>query len=512
MNEGSVFMTIGVIIIIAFMIIPMLVGFLAASKSVNTSEDFFIQGRGMGAIAVFFTVAATWWSSFAFLGSNATFYTHGPVYLTALAWNLLFGFMYYWVGKRVWFLGRKFNYITASDLIGDFYNNEQLRWIVAIILLVFTIPYLQIQLTGGAYLIEVASGGKIPFWLAALLFYFVIVVYVWAGGIRAVAWTDIIYGAILFFGMMFAGFYITSKFGGPTNMFNELKEVSPQHLTLPGPKGVMGYPMWFSLFVVTSIGAFMGPQMWLRMYSVKSGKLFNLMPFLLGFAAIAYIGSVFVGYSGFLLEPNVANPDQILPIILIKYAPFALASLILAAGAAAAMSTANSQIHAVSTIVTLDFYQRYLKPSASHVDIIRIGRWSLVIFSMIAYLMALVVPGVLVTIGIAALAGTAQLIVPTIGVICWKRAHPVAAIWGLLVGITVVLLVTFVPALKSPLGFHAGVWGLLVNAILFISLSLILKRHDLEVVQRFIDARLEYNSLYHQELVIEPEDKVEKTI
>lgn len=117
----------------------------------------------MGSVAVFFTVAATWWSSFAFLGSNATFYTHGPVYLTALAWNLLFGFMYYWVGKRVWFLGKKFNYITPSDLVGDFYNNEQLRRIVAIILLVFTIPYLQIQLTGGAYLIEIASGGKIPF-------------------------------------------------------------------------------------------------------------------------------------------------------------------------------------------------------------------------------------------------------------------------------------------------------------------------------------------------------------
>ncbi|MEK5272080.1 sodium:solute symporter family protein [Aeribacillus sp. FSL K6-8394] len=500
-------MTVGVIIIIAFMIIPLLVGFVAASKSLNTSEDFFIQGRGMGSVAVFFTVAATWWSSFAFLGSNATFYTHGPVYLTALAWNLLFGFMYYWVGKRVWFLGKKFNYITPSDLVGDFYNNEQLRRIVAIILLVFTIPYLQIQLTGGAYLIEIASGGKIPFWMAALLFYFVIVVYVWVGGIRAVAWTDIFYGVILFFGMMFAGFYISQILGGPINMFSELMKVSPEHLTLPGPQGTMGYSMWFSLFIVTSIGAFMGPQMWLRMYSVKSGKLFNLMPFLLGFAAIAYIGSVLVGFSGFILEPNVENPDQILPIMLMEYAPFALASLILAAGAAAAMSTANSQIHAVSTIVTLDFYKRYLKNDASNDDIIRIGRWSLVIFSMIAYFMTLLVPGVLVTIGVIALAGTAQLIVPTIGAIYWKRAHPVAAIWGLISGITIVLLITFVPFINSPLGLHAGVWGLFVNTVLFISLSLILKREDLEVVKRFEDARTEYNNLYHQELIHKNKDE-----
>jgi hypothetical protein len=78
------------------------------------------------------------------------------------------------------------------------------------------------------------------------------------------------------------------------------------------------------------------------MYSVKSGKLFNLMPFLLGFAAIAYMGSLLAGFTGVLLEPGLANPDQILPVMLMEYAPFALASLILAAGAAAAMSTANS--------------------------------------------------------------------------------------------------------------------------------------------------------------------------
>src|SRR5690606_18663451 len=118
--------------------------------------------------------------------------------------------------------------------------------------------------------------------------------------------------------------------------------------------------------------------------------------------------------------------------------------------------------------------QRYVNPRASQNNIIKVGRWSLIIFSLIAYFMALVVPGVLVTIGIAALAGTAQLIVPTIGAIAWKRAHPTAAIWGLLVGIGVVLLITFVPAFSQPFGFHAGVWGLLVNAILFIVISLTL--------------------------------------
>lgn len=492
-------MTSSIFVIAAFMIIPLIVGVVSAKRSVATSEDFFVQGRAMGSIAVFFTVAATWWSAFAFLGSNATFYTSGPIYLTALAWNLLFGFMYYWIGKRVWFLGKRFNYLTPSDLMGDFYNNEALRVVVAAITLIFTVPYLQIQLTGGAYLIEVASGGVIPFWLAALLFYFIIIIYVWMGGIRAIAWTDIIYGVLLFFGMMYAGYYISGHVGGPAALFAQLQQDSPAHLTLPGPNGNMGYGMWFSLFVIVAIGAFMGPQIWLRMYSVKSGKLFNLMPFLLGLAAFAYFGSVLSGYSGVLLEPGVDNPDQILPIMLMNYAPYLLASLIMAAGAAAAMSTANSQIHAVSTIVTMDIYQRYINRRASQDRIVAIGRWSLVVFSLVAYIMTLTVPGILVTIGIAALAGTAQLIIPTLGAITWKKAHPSAAIWGLLAGIGCVLVLTYTPLTSNPLGLHAGIWGLFLNGALFVGLSLALERNDQDVVERFAQARHDYDAEYHPE-------------
>lgn len=492
-------MTGSILIIAAFMIIPLIVGLVSARKSQTTSEDFFVQGRAMGSIAVFFTVAATWWSAFAFLGSNATFYTSGPIYLTALAWNLLFGFMYYWVGKRVWYLGKRFDYLTPSDLMGDFYNSEALRILVAVITLIFTVPYLQIQLTGGAYLIEVASGGVVPFWLAALLFYFIIIVYVWVGGIRAIAWTDVIYGALLFFGMMYAGYYIAGQAGGPTSMFAQLASESPAHLTLPGPNGNMGYSMWFSLFVIVAIGAFMGPQIWLRMYSVKSGKLFGLMPFLLGLAAFAYFGSVLTGYTGVLLEPGLENADQILPVMLMNYAPYLLASLIMAAGAAAAMSTANSQIHAVSTVVTMDIYKRYMNPQADQKRIVHIGRLSLVGFSLAAYILALTVPGLLVTIGIAALAGTAQLIVPTLGAITWRKAHPQAAFWGLILGIVTVLWLSYGASVSNPLGLHAGIWGLILNASAFVIISLALQRKDADVVERFAQARREYTAEYHPE-------------
>ena len=478
-------MSAGVIIILLFLMIPLIVGFVAASKAQGSSEDYFIQGRSMGSVAAFFTVAATWWSAFAFLGSNASFYTEGPVYLTAFAWNILFGYLYYVVGKKVWYLGKKFNYTTPSDFLGDFYNNEKVRIIVAVVVSVFTIPYLQIQLTGGAYLIEVASGGVIPFWLAAALFYTVIIIYVWVGGMRAVAWTDVIYGALLFFSLLFVGLYISNIVGGPIAMFEQMQQQHASHLTLPGPEGSSGYATWISLCIITALGALMGPQLWLRMYAVKNSKLFNLMPFLIGFVAISYIGSVLVSWTGVLLMPDVENTDQILPLMVMEYMPFVVGAIVLAGGASAAMSTANSQIHAVSTIVTKDIYQRYQNPKASDSNLKQFSRYVILIFSILAYLLALFAPGVLVTIGLVAMGGTAQLIVPTMGALFWKKSNANGAISGLIAGVGVTIFFTFIPGVTSPLGLNPAMWGLLLNIILFIIISLMTAPREQSVVDRF---------------------------
>ncbi|RIK15117.1 MAG: sodium:proline symporter [Acidobacteria bacterium] len=473
-----------VLIIALFMLIPLAMGAVAGRKSIPTTEDFFVQGRGMGSVAVFFTVAATWWSSFAFLGSNASFYLQGPLFWTALAWNILFGLLYYVVGKRVWFLGKRWNFITPKDFFTNRYGSVAVGNLVAVIMLVFTLPYLQIQLSGGAYLIEVASGGLIPFAWAALIFYVVIIIYVWSGGLRAVAWTDIFYGVLLFFGMVVAGLLVANELGGTVAMFDQLAEARPENLVLADG----AWMTWIAMFLVTPIGAFMGPQLWTRMYAVKSGRLFDLMPFLLGLAAVSYFGSMLVGNSGVLLEPDVAEPDKILPIMLYKYAPYVLASFLVACGAAAAMSTANSQIHSMSSVYTLDFHKTYINPRMSERQLVWVGRWTILVLSAIAYVMALYVPGLLVTVGLVALAGTAQVIVPTAGALFWRRSTAAGALAGLLVGVGTLVLFTFVPAATPP-PFDAGGGGLLsliLNLVVFVVVSLtttprdetLLTRHD----------------------------------
>ena len=251
-----------------------------------------------------------------------------------------------------------------------------------------------------------------------------------------------------------------------------------------------------SMFIVTPIGAFMGPQLWTRMYAVKSPRLFNLMPFLLGFAAIAYIGSMLVGNTGIILEPGVAKPDQILPVMLFKYAPFALASLICAGGAAAAMSTANSQIHSMSAVYTVDIHQQYIDKNSNQNKLVWVGRIAILVFALVAYFMSIFIPGLLVTIGLVALSGTAQVIVPTVGALAWKKSTTAGAIAGLLVGIGVLCLITFVPAIKSPWGLHSGLFALILNTITFVVVSLVSPQRDAALLASIDEAKAEYSQSY----------------
>lgn len=470
----------GLVVIAGFLLVPLLMGAFASRQSTTTAEDFFVQGRGMGSVAVFFTVAATWWSAFAFLGSNASFYLDGPLYWTAIAWNIFFGVMYYVIGKRIWFHGKRGGYVTPRDFFVDLYGSKKLGTYIAIILLVFTLPHLQIQLTGGAYLMEVASDGVLPFWLAGLLFYLVIIIYVWSGGLRAVAWTDVFYGVMLFVGMIAAGIFLVGEIGGMGTMFDDIEQVQPENLILADG----AWMAWIGMFIITPLGALMGPQMWTRMYATKSPRLFDLMPFLLAVAAISYIGSMLIGNAAVVLDPDVTEADQVLPRMLLDYAPIVLALILIACGAAAAMSTANSQVHSMAASYTVDFHERYVQKNLPEKKRVWVGRWAILVFSAIAYVMTLYVPGLLVSIGLVAFAGLAQIIVPTLGALFWKRASVAGAAAGLTVGIGSLILFTAVPASVPGPFAHGGdgLLALMLNFLVFIAVSLVTRPRESTVM------------------------------
>ena len=473
--NDTIFSQSTLIILLAFTLIPLLIGSFASQHSIATINDFFIYNRKMGTIISFFTVYATWWSSFAFLGSISYFYKFGPIYWTGIVWNILFGILYMVYGTKVSLYCKKLSYITPIDFYSDIYNSKILNFIVMAMMVVFTTLYLQIQLFGGAILISIASGNIIPWQICALVFFIVMIIYLWSGGMRAVAWADVFYGILIFFGMLFAGFYLAYKFGGVDSIFRKILIESPEMLVIAPAGNVSGITMWISMFIIIPIGTLMGPPMWLRMNATMENKTFSIMPLLISVAAIAYLGSMLVGNIAILFPPEgVSTADYILPNLLRDNSPAWVAALIMCCGAAACLSTANAEVHAISSLVTLNIYKTYINPRATEKRTVFVGKTVIVLFSCIAYI-TLISSNYIASIvetGVFSLACMAQLIVPLTGALLWRRSNSTGALLGIVVGMALTFSLSFIP--NVVLYIHPGIIGLFANIIVFLLFGIIL--------------------------------------
>lgn len=460
---------INIIIILVFASVPLLIGSAAATRSVSTVSDFFLCNRSLGTAISFSTIYATWWSSFAFLGSTSSFYFQGPVYWIALGWNALFGIAFMIFGRKLRQEKNSMNYRTPVDFFNDKYNSPILNKTIIVMLIVFTIPYISVQFMGGGILIEMATNSLIPWRISTLFFLFIMIIYIWSGGLRAVAWTDSLYTILIFTGMLLTGIIFIHMTGGISETFKAISETSPQNLHFPEEiNGVNGYGFWISLLIVMPMGELMMPQIWTRIYAIKEKKTFYIMPILLCISTIAYAGPMLAGNAALVLEPDYnGSVDYILPTMLINYLPPVLMSIIICCAVSACLSTANSQLHSLSQIIILDVYKNCFNTKATEKHLVFMAKLVILLIAVFTYMLLL--SGSLTTIFDTTLMSFCvimQLIVPAAGALWWDKADADTALAGLLLGLSVTLLLSFWHPFTMPLS--SGLIGLICNAALFV--------------------------------------------
>ena len=167
--------------------------------------------------------------------------------------------------------------------------------------------------------------------------------------------------------------------------------------------------------------------------------------------------------------PGLESPDTIFPELLLKYTPIVFAALVISGALAASMSTGDSQLHAVSPMVSTDIYKTYINKSADDYTQYKIARLATLAFGFCSVIVALMRPGLISDILALANGGVAALAPAMLGGIYWKKATPAGALSSILVGEAVMLFTTFV--IPNPLGLMAGLWGLMAALIIFIAVS-----------------------------------------
>ena len=473
-------------LIFLYLLVTIVLGVVANRRLSVDMEDFLLYGRKAGFIVLYLTVVATYHSAFAFLGSGGFFYTHGIGFWAAGTWTLLVGAITYVLGSRIWALGKAFDYMTPADMLADFYESEGVRVVTALVSVVFTILYIQVQAQGLGYILSVASGDRISFEVGTLVLLVVAAGYLMAGGLRAVYWTDVVQGVWMYLAVWIGALVLAFKlFGGPFELWREVATRRPDLLTLPGPEGFFTPGMWFGMGIALSFGIVFQPHMMIRYYTALSGKTIKWLgattPIYL---MTLYIPAAMVGLGGALVLPGMEIPDQVFPELLFRYAPAWLTGAILAGATAAAMSTLDSILHSNMTVLTRDVYQRYVAPGASQAHYVWVGRILVVGLLAVGYVLSVGTFEFLVTLVTLSGSGALQLMPGIMGV-CFpaKRLFTRAGIlWGIGVGLAVLYYTLVIH--PHPLGLHGAVWSVLANFLVTILVSRFTSPPSEETVRR----------------------------
>lgn len=474
-------------LIFIYLIATIVIGVLANRKGTANMEDFFLYGRQAGFIVLYLTVVATFHSAFAFLGSGGFFYTHGIGFWMAGTWTVLVGAITYTLGTRIWALGKKFGYITPADMLADFYESEAVRTVVALVSVLFTLIYIQVQAQGLGYILSVATGDRIPFEVASLILLVVAAGYLMVGGLRAVYWTDVIQGVWMYIAVWAGSLLLTHRlFGGPVELWRRLVAERPDLLSLPGPEGFFTPGMWFGMTIALSFGIVFQPQMMVRYFTAASGRTLKLLgattPIYL---MTLFIPVAFVGLGGALILPELATPDRVFPELLFRYAPPWLTGLILAGATAAAMSTLDSILHSNMTVLTRDVYQRYVAPDRSQRHYLAFGRWVVVVLLAVGWVLTVFDPDYLVALVTLSGVGALQLMPAVLGV-CYPTGRRLMTGTGVVAGILAGLVTLYVTRVEfnQPFGVHEAVWSLGVNFIVTVIVSRRTRQPSAATVER----------------------------
>ena len=370
----------------------------AASKKDNSefsSVDYFLAGRNQGWLVIGASLFASNIGSEIILGvSGAGARADMPMAnfeILASLILILFGWVF------VPFYLRSGIY-TMPEFLEKRYSTACRNYLSVVSVLAYVITKISLIIFAGALVFEVLG---IPFWTGAIITVVVTGLYTVLGGLKAVIYTDMVQAFILILGTVVVtifGLYHLGGWGGLIETISQasLEEGKPSvdsFFNLWRPMDDTDYPWTGMLFGAPILGVWY----WCTdqyivqralsakdVSSARKGALFagylKLLPvfifFIPGVIAYALLQKGIIDFS-------LDNADQALPALITQLLPSGLKGLAIAGLLAALMSSLSSAFNSSSTLLTIDFYQKF-RPNATEKSLVRFGRLATVILVVLS--------------------------------------------------------------------------------------------------------------------------------
>lgn len=471
------------LIIIVFLGIVLYLGIPRRSGETGTVSDHVIAGRSLGLWPIFFIGVAEFYSAGTFLGFPGWAYGYGAVVLFSLVAIALSSMMSFWLGPKVWRVGKKLGFMTQAQFLSGRFQSRLLGATAAIVAVLALIANLTLQMIGAGYIFEVSTQGQVPYWLGSLVAFAVVAIYVVLGGLRSISRVAIFKGIFMLSVLVaIAVVVVTQYFNGLEDMYRTLARTKPDHLVLSETDTVFGYAFWSSSILVSFLGIHMGPYLFINFYSAQQPSLIRKQAIIAPIYALAVYAVLIIGFAGVLVKPGLVEADTIMIVMILEIAPPWLVGLLCAGGLSAAMVSGSAMSLAAASTVGNDLVRPYIKMQEQALK--RTIQCLILVIIALTYALSISKPATITYISLIALGIGVQFLPLVLGAFYFRRCTGWGALAGLTVGIATLAWFTFGPV-KNPLGIHAGLIGLAVNTCTLWLVSVLTRPNDEDIIAEF---------------------------
>jgi len=390
----------------------------------KSAEDYFLAGKSLPWWAIGASLIAANISAEQFIGMSGSGFALG---LAIASYEWMAAITLLIVGKYFLPIFIEKGLYTIPEFIEKRFSTE-LKTILAIfwIALFVFVNLTTVLYLGGLALDTVIGTGDGSILLNSIigLALFAAAYSLW-GGLAAVAWTDVVQVIVLVFGGLIMTYFALVNIGDGGSAIDGLKyvyETVPERFSMILSKGEIitpnGNDAWFDLpGLAVLIGGMWVANLYywgfnqyiiqrtLAAKSLEEGQkgiafaaflkllipIFVVLPGIIvyvmnldasGALAVSSLDQGFIGENGAIINDNAA------PWLIKEIIPVGLKGLILAALAAAIVSSLASMVNSTSTIFTMDIYKSIINKKADDKSLVKVGRISGLVALIIAILIA----------------------------------------------------------------------------------------------------------------------------
>jgi solute:Na+ symporter, SSS family len=506
------------VIVFAYLAVVLYIGIFAFRHRAGDerAEDYFLAGRALGPAVFLLSLFGTNMTAFTILGSAGHAFANGVVTFGLMASSsaLVIPLTLFFVGTRMWALGQRHGFMTPVQMFRDRWECGHIGTVIFALQAALLVPYIVIGVMGGGTALRAITGGLVPYWLGGAVVALVVMSYVFFGGMRGTAWVNT-FQTVLFLSFGAIALVVIGRGMGGFAAAMESLLASP--VTAPLLTRERISPLFFFSYTFIPLSTIAFPHITIfcltarRMTQFRRTVIFYPLCLLaiwlpcvfLGVAAnamhdvpriqqkLAARQALAAAPAAITLEERAdlrrqAAGDDVVPVMLERYAPLWLAG-ILGAGIMAAVMASDSQILALSTMFTEDVFAYYGgKARFGEAVQVRTGRIFVVVLTVIAYLVALRAPQGIFELAVQfAFSGYAALSPLLFAAFFWQRSTKWGALAVALWTAVAVVYTWRVPGGLAWFGLMPVVPMTLVSCALMVAVSLLTQPPSAATIARY---------------------------